>query len=303
MGMKGLPICDKYREAELLALINDLHTEILSPEKVDEVAQKITSIYDINEACLYVPYGAISGSITTIFAAHGKDHLEQLSHNLDSIVSVLLKRINDETSGSTQNQYIQAYRSILTLRDYVSMETNRADQMERQIRKAVGRTNMTLEQANALNEMTQQISTDAAATLESAKALGEEAKDLKTEVVTILTVFAAIILAFSGGLTILGEAVAAIASAPLYQILLVALVCIGGLFNTVFLLLNVVAHISGKGLSMDCKKGDCKTCDEKGKCKGFGRFRRRSPYVFGFNLLLYLTITGVIILNSYSLLG
>lgn len=315
--MEELPILDEYRDKEFSNLLEELCKNIYSHKKIKELAERFVKLYDISGGCYHIPYGVVSGNITLLYNEFGKDYVDQISQNLNSVAKNMHDRIRVEKSPLEQRRYTKAYQSVVALQDYIEMETIRVDQMDRQFKLAEDKAAQAFSRAQTLNDDVTKLLDDteelaeeikkldarATTTLLDAQNVSEDAKNLKSDVITILTIFAAIILAFTGGLTVLGDAVVSIESAPLYQVLLVTLFCIDGLFNTIYLLLNVVARICGKNLSMDCKHGECKECNNKEKCKGFRRFVRRSPYVVGFNILLILAIGAVVLLNFFGRLG
>lgn len=315
--MPNLPLYDKLREKELNRLLEDLCKKVYSGDEIEEFAKQFIELYSVNGGVFHAPYGVISGCITGLFTKHGKDYVDLIPHNLNGIATILKDMVEREGSKSSKvAQYTQAYKSLIDLQDYVSMEAIRVDQIARQFEKATEQANIVLDEAKKLNDETlelhnnslelresiNQVNSDATSTLTEAKQISSDAKNLKTEVVSILAIFAAIILTFSGGLTILGEAVATIKDTPLHSLLLVIVFCIWGLFNTIYLLLCVVSRLSDRNLSADCKKGSCTECTDKEKCKGLCRFIRRSPYVVGFNVFLIIMCAIIILLNYLGIL-
>lgn len=316
--MPYLPLYDKLREKELNRLLKALCQKVYSADELEGFAKQFIDLYNVNGGFFHAPYGVISGCITELYYTYGKDFVDQIPHNLNGIAATLKVMVEREDNKSSKAaEYTQAYKSLIDLQDYVSMETIRVDQIARQFERAVEQADTVLNEAKKLNcETTElrnaalelrknidQVNSDATKTLSEAKQISSDAKNLKTEVVSILAIFAAIILAFSGGLTILGEAIAAAVNTQLYRPLLVTTLCILGLFNTIYLLLCVVSSLSEKDLSMDCKKGDCKECADREKCKGLRRFSRRSPYVVGFNVFLIIMCGAITILNNLGIWG
>ena len=316
MKMARLPLCDRDHEIALANLLEELCKDVYSDSEIKQFAYQVTELYNIKDGYLRVPYGVVSGNVAVLNNKYDKSHVDQIPDNLNRIIVVLRELINQEKEGSpNQKRYFQAYRSVIDLKDYVSMETIRVDQTDRQFRKVEKQTETVLGEARNLNtealqlrsdttklgEEIGQVNTSAKQTLSEAQKISEEAKNLKTDVVAILAIFAAIILTFTGGVTVLGEAIATAATdAPLYRVLLVSILCILGLFNTIYLLFHMVSRLSGKNLSIDCDKGDCKECAEKEMCKGFKRFKRHSPYVVGFNIFL-IVMCGLIVVTHIVL--
>lgn len=66
---------------------------------------------------------------------------------------------------------------------------------------------------------------------------------MQTEMILILTIFAAIIMTFSGGLTFLGNALAGMKDTDPYKISFVILLCGIVMFNMIFYLLHTIDRI------------------------------------------------------------
>lgn len=128
---------------------------------------------------------------------------------------------------------------------------------------------------------------------------------VQIDLITVLGIFAAIILAFSGSITILGNALSGIQNAPFYKTVFFVLLCGFVLLNTIFLLLYIVSKIVDKNILTRCskkgeeckdKKGEEEKCtnsdkcdckDEYGypKCGFLTMLRCRMPYVFWINVI------------------
>lgn len=132
---------------------------------------------------------------------------------------------------------------------------------------------------------------------QKAEALQKQAENLQTQLVSVLSIFAAIVIAFSGGVNFLGNAISSIQNVIIYKSVLVCTLCGLVLFNTIFLMLYIVGKIINRSIfahcSADCgnpkKTTSCQCSDQchsncKG-CKGFVRIMRRLPYVFWVNAI------------------
>lgn len=98
----------------------------------------------------------------------------------------------------------------------------------------------------------------------------QKIKNLQLEVVSILAIFAAIVVAFSGGMSILGSALTGIGQVGIQELAFVVILCGIVLFNTVAFLMHVVFWIIRR--LHDSEDGQSKLIDWK--------------YIFGFNVLL-----------------
>lgn len=105
-------------------------------------------------------------------------------------------------------------------------------------------------------------------------------KNLQLEVVSILAIFAAIVVAFSGGMSILGSAVTGVGQADLRELTFVVILCGIILFNTVSFLMHVVFWIIRR--LHDAEDDDSKLIDWK--------------YILGFNGLLLILLCASLFL-------
>ena len=132
------------------------------------------------------------------------------------------------------------------------------------------------------------------ATIKLEKA-SKKAESIQTELLSILSIFAAIVIAFSGGLSFLGGTLSGAFETYICKMILLLLMCGFVLFNTIFLLMYLVGKIIGRSIYANCISEDC-TCKkgDKPKCNGINRIRKRLPYVFYINvLMLILTIADI----------
>ena len=123
----------------------------------------------------------------------------------------------------------------------------------------------------------------------------------KSEHITILSIFAAIVLASLGGLSFLSSVLKGINDASIFRLVMVSSICGFVLFNTLFMLLYMASRIIGRSIYTFCEKADegadCiiyhKKCSKK--CCGINRIRHRLPYVFWVNsMFLVFMITDVV---------
>ena len=118
------------------------------------------------------------------------------------------------------------------------------------------------------------------------------ASTMQTELIAVLSIFAAIVITFSGGVSFLGSAITSINTANYYEaVVMIAIICGIVIFNTIFLMMYLVSKITERNIYARCLTYDCTACDTK-KCSGITRIRKRLPYVFYFNLL---GIGGIVI--------
>ena len=336
--MARIPLEDEYRERELSALLEKLGANVLSEEEIKGIANEMEKLYEVNGGYFHASYGVVSGIVTELYKRYEKSYIDQILYNINSII-LFLKDMISKVPAQKREKCVRTYRSLIELQDFVSMESIRVDQAARQIDRAMKKAETTLNEASTINDEAKQsilkaeklsedaktLDTDAKEsikrakglsvnaekiakkaenTLQAANKINKEAKNLKTEVISILAIFAAIILAVTGGISVFGGAISSIDSKDisLFQLLLVIDFCIIGLFDVMYLLLYVVSRMAGKDLSVECEHGECRKCGRKGLCKGLVRFSKRAPYVVGFNVFLIIMGVAIVILHICGVL-
>lgn len=113
----------------------------------------------------------------------------------------------------------------------------------------------------------------------------------KSEHITILSIFAAIVLASLGGLSFLSSVLKGINEASIFRLVMISSICGFVLFNTLFMLLYIASRIIGRSIYTFCAEAndgaDCtnenKKCSKN--CCGITRVRNRLPYVFWVNVI------------------
>lgn len=118
----------------------------------------------------------------------------------------------------------------------------------------------------------------------------------KAEYVTILSILAAIMLAGMGGFTVLGNIAANVRDVSTYRFFIVTSFLGLILFNVVFMLIYMIARLTGKNIYTICtdtKKdigADCVKDSCSNSCCGLDRVRKRLPYIFWTNIVLIIII-------------
>ncbi len=137
---------------------------------------------------------------------------------------------------------------------------------------------------------TESLNVDMSKATKNLKKASKKADSIQTELIAVLSVFAAIVVTFSGGFTFLGSVMSSINDVIYYEaVALEAIICGIVIFNTIFLLMYMVGKITNRNIYARCTTEDC-SCENK--CSGLERIRKRLPYVFYFNIIC---IVGIIV--------
>ncbi len=135
----------------------------------------------------------------------------------------------------------------------------------------------------------------------------DETDKIKTDFITILSIFVAIIMGFAGVVGFGGNIMANLNNIIIYKAIFMMLVSGLVLFNGIFLMLHIVAKLTGRSIAHLCNdylpkvdksseaktnnKHDCGSC-QSSKCGIWKRVKVKFPYTAHFNEIL---ISGLLI--------
>lgn len=268
----------RKRQERLSQIIYDLAEKMLDCEKGEhvEVIGKLQMIYKDG---FRHSYSEIFPVILEMFHEESKYDVEYLMSNLEEI------RKEVETGYSKgQKQYADIYSPFTKLCDHLNLQISEWSVHT----KTESRT-------NDMNKRLQDAGKHLEKASEDLARANRKADSLQTELIAVLSIFAGIVVAFSGGFTFLGSVMTAIKDVKYFEsVVLLALVCGMVIFNTIFLMMYLVSKITERNIYAKCVTEDC-SCKRKGKvfkCNVINRCRRRLPYVFYFNVC---AVVGIII--------
>lgn len=217
--------------------------------------------------------------VLEMFKEDNQYNIDYLSSNLEAIRSELEL---DYSNGT--DQFKDIYSQFTKLCDHLNLQISELSVFS----KIEARTKDT---KVSMDTMTSKLKS---ATTELEKA-NKKANSLQTELIAVLSIFAAIVITFSGGITFLGSVMASIKDVAYFEsVILAAIVCGMILFNTIFLMMYMVSKITERNIYAKCLTEDC-SCEGGEriyKCNGIRRIRKRLPYIFYFNLF---AIIGIIV--------
>lgn len=207
------------------------------------------------------------------FSRHNSKYdLETLVYNLDLLKDQILKTNLTEEDPTIED----SITGFLNLYDYLELEIKRFQYYSERL---------------AITETLKHNCTDIEKSLRKVRGQLNKAvkksENLQLQVVTILSVFAAIVLAFMGGISFSSESLASLAALgptdKINNLVIMMSVCGIVLFNTIVALLYVVSRIVGRPIWTKCKAEDCRDCDQG--CNPFCRLWKRWIYIWTANAL------------------
>lgn len=271
---------NRKRQERLSNCILELSEKVLDEQQNEHFAviKKLQVIYKDGYKHLYSDFFPI---LLKIVEQNNDCDIEYLATNLE----VIRETLEIDYSNGT-NQYTDIYEQFTKLCDHLNLQISEItffSSTESKINDAIATMRQT---DNNLRKAQEELSE---ASL--------RAKTLQTELIAVLSIFAAIVITFSGGFTFLGSVMTSINEAKCYEmIILTAMICGIIMFNTIFLMMSLVAKITERNIYARCITPDCSCDSNKCRCNGLKRIRKRLPYVFYFNVfgLLGIIITCVV---------
>ena len=126
----------------------------------------------------------------------------------------------------------------------------------------------------------------------------KKAASLQTEIITVLSIFSAIVIATVGSFSYISSALAGMQNTHIFKSSIIVLISGTLIFNTIALLMYMIAKITGRNIYAICETADCTCTNKRGKikCCGITRIRKRLPYIYWFNLLFLILMaidTGI----------
>ena len=212
-----------------------------------------------------------------IFDKSTEYSVDYLTNNLEIIRNSLEI---DYSEG--KNQYGDIYNSFTKLCDHLNLQIS----MLSNLTKTEERSNDTIKAMNEIKKTLEQSTANL-------KKANKKANSLQTELIAVLSIFAAIVITFSGGITFLGSVMASIKDVTYFEsVILAAIICGAVIFNTIFLMMYMVSKITERNIFSKCISEECPCFNDNTtcNCSGLKKIRIRLPYVFYFNLAIIIAI-------------
>lgn len=273
------------RQSRLEACLYEMASTLLEDEALNKMATRLKVIYTGH---FRHNYSAFFPLVIKIGQENGEYNLDYLSNNIE-----LLRLLVETDYVVGTKQFKSLYPHLERLSDHLNLEIGRLAYYSQREQKVDDIERRYTELSVKTQEATRQLN----------KA-SRKAASTQTELVAILSIFSAIIIAFFGGINFIAAALSGMAAVHIFKAVLVCTVCGAILANTVFLLLYLIAKITERNIYARCESENC-TCGENGrpKCRSTTRIRKRLPYVFWLNTaLLAVSLMDIIfwMINFYT---
>lgn len=279
-----------YKNEKLEELLIKLSKDIL----LEDSESYITGFEEIYSMNFRHEYSTITRALMSINDGEERDYLPEK-------IRMINERIKDR----------QVHEKIVKLWDHVNLENIRLrelknisenaelalqtakninDEVELS-KKEIYEINTNIKNAQNYLEDTQLNLTKAE---ENLKKVQETMKDSTTQSITILSIFAGVVMAFTGGMSYISQALASLNQIGPYRagafILLIGVI----MFNVIFLLLYMIGKLTGRYIGSN---GKCNNPEEICKHKSIGCCINRYPYIVFVNFISFIILWTILIIN------
>lgn len=257
------------RQGVLEQWIRDLSKDMYDDS---EIRNKSLQLLEIYKGDFRHSYSGFFPLISKISKSDQQESLEILSTNLENIRKYLE---DDFVTGRKEFEGI--YGQLDKLCDHLNLEIGRWNYYSQNEQKIEDIDSNMKVLNDGMSKATQRL-----------RKATKQAASIQTELIAVLSVFAAIVVTFSGGFTFLGSVMSSVNEAEYYEaVAVIAIICGMVIFNTIFLLMYLVGKITERNIYAKCKAADCPCGNE---CSNLKRIRKRLPYVYYFNLVCIIGI-------------
>lgn len=267
----------KRRQEQLKKILLDMASSCMDDKKIREKAINLRTLYTGGFRHSYADFFPLIVDISKEETTYSLDYL---SNNL-----IALRELVESSYIEGEKEFSALYQPLTKLIDHINLEIGRYSyySISEQRVKDLETKNSVLQNnlLNATNELN----------------LAEKRLSaLQTELISVLSIFAAIVLAFAGGLTLLGNSFSNLETVAFFKILFFTLLCGFILFNTIYVLVYLIGKLTGKNISAKCRKSNVSCDDCSTKCLGINKIRLTLPYLFWINavILALILLDGIV---------
>lgn len=279
-------VFDKDKQNRLLHLLENLSNGIISDEDVDKYVLELTGIYDISS--FRHSYSELTTLVIKLYKRQETDLVESLISNIRIILDEI-KKNGDENS--------EFYTSVYKLYDHINMESIRCafyKEYESDVDETVAQIRYAREEVAKIKEATECYSQLEDTNKRITRAMGKinhfskENKNLQTQVISILGIFSAIVVAFFGGFSYFTSTFSNLHNIAAPKAVVIASILGIVIYNTIYILLNFILYFV-KRSEQDRSESEV-VGDYESDYKPFGKFISIWTNVFFVVIMLAATV-------------
>ncbi len=284
---------DNQNKTQLLFNLIDELCDSGFSQKQDLINEWINKLREIYADGYRHSYTDIFFHLQKLFLSNDTEILETLGENINCLRNALLglkeidKTIDITGVLESYNKFADHINLEIARYNYITtrlvMKETDSDSDSNTVEQSASKERLDkIEQQ--INKISKDIDASRPITVRAQKAIDgidKKMEDNKISSITALTIFSAVILAFSGGITFEAGIFKGMADSSPYRLL--AVISLTGfiLFNTIFVLLYLVGKLAGKPISTKCKYLLLDESGSKPKCgDGYCNKERNSVTLF-----------------------
>ena len=206
-----------------------------------------------------IPYSYIQEYVRNL----REESIEKIEFNLYDI--------KDLVSENEEN-YNKSSEKIEKIVECIFMEINRVNDSNRLNNDLKQLERILKEARNQEDEIEQKMQIHA-----------KKIEKMQGDFISILSIFSAVIIAFFGGINLLGNTLTAIDSTNKYRLIFICALTGMVLFNVIYMLLYSIARLTNKSIGVSRKHWTCKKCTKSITLRCIAN---KYPIVFFFNVVL-----------------
>lgn len=258
------------RQEELKSHLYDMASSMKEETELRQIVFKLKGLYTDGFRHTYSEFFALIVDIAKDDNAYNLDFLSNNIMNVRTLVE------QDFLAG--EQDFKGLYKPLTKLSDHINLEIAR-----------YSHSSINEQRVKDLEKRNHKLNAELADATKKLEEAQDSMSSVQTELIAVLSIFAAIVLTFSGSMGVLGNALTDVQKAPFFKSVFFILLCGFIITNVIFLMMYLVGKITGRNIYATCKSKHC-TCGENGtpKCCGLTRIRKRLPYVFWINILTIL---------------
>ena len=219
-------------------------------EKSDRIAcyKKLEDIYYKSDNNFRHFYSDIYSALTVIDGNPESGNINILAQNMEIIKEGYKGNVNRDTDGNC----IDISKEVTKLYDHVNLDIGRLNYTRRiteDTKAELARASQLIEKLQRqVDESKEEMEKVSAEFERKANTLSDDIqagqKKMQNEYITILGIFAAIVLAFTGGMTFTSSVLENLHKSSIYRIVFIALIVGCILFNLIWLLLDFIRNLN-----------------------------------------------------------
>lgn len=264
-----------------------------------ELSEIIQSLNEIYTEDFRHYYSTISRKLRQM----DPDEREMVSKCMQEVIDKLIvyEREN-ELKNKNINRYDNLINSIVKLNDHINLEIERMKLeiiSNANLQKSISETQSIESSYENMREYIDSMES-------KMYNMEDRLNSYNTQALTILSIFAGLVFAFTGGFSFISTALQNIHEASVYKLTFTLMIVGLFIYDLIFLFFYMIAKITNKNISAHCTKTgscECGWSDDCEKCKWYKKIWRKFWFVLLPNVFFVLSMIGAVIIWCYRVGG